>query len=145
MKTLETDPRWPKWFNDLQNKWAIDTDRITSRARAWGKWGLYFATPSDPAWVDATSGEVVHPNQYQSHVWNARRFERVVYVDGKPRGKTWSWRPEGKNYKHTIILGTKVNGRFALTFRFFHTDEESAKGTTGPNYGQATGDEFGPA
>jgi hypothetical protein len=144
MKVLETDPRWPRWFNDFLNTLAVDTDRITSKAYAIGKWGLYTATTEADEWFNE-SGQIVHPNQYQSHVFNAWMFRRWVYVDGKLRGLTWSWRKQGKNYKHTIILGTKINGRFALTFRFNHTDEESERGTTGPNYGQAKGDEWGTA
>ena len=144
MKTLENNSRL-RWWNRLNNALAVDTNRITSRAWAWGKWGLYFATPEHRLWFDSRTGDAVHPNQYQSQVWNARRFERIVYVDGKRRGWTWSWRPEGKAWKNTVILGWKINGRFALTFRFWHTDAASAKGTYGPNYGQATGDDWGPA
>lgn len=142
MKTLENDSRWPKWFNDMQNRLAVDTNRITSDAIAYGVWGKYITRGVE--WVDGL-GSVVHPNQYQSHVFNAWEFDRWVYVDGKLRGRTWSWRKPGSDEKNTIILGTKINGRFALTFRFNHSDVDSAKGTTGPNYGQATGDDWGPA
>lgn len=144
MKTIEYDERWPKWFNAWQNRLAADVERITSYAEAYGKWGKYRARVDRTEWQDEV-GTIVHPNQYQSHVFNAWRFTRTVYVDGKARGWTWSWRKPGVDYKHTIILGWKINGRFALTFRFWHTDKESAAGTTGPNYGQATGDDFGPA
>jgi hypothetical protein len=155
MKTIEQDPRWPKWLNDLMNRMVVDTDRITSKAVAYGPWGMYEAPRDMRIWFDEFNngvfirdpwtGKEIVADQYHSHIWNARYFKRWTYVDGNLRGLAWSWRPAGKDYKHTIILGTKINGRFALTFRFWHTDEESAAGTTGPNYGQATGDTFGPA
>lgn len=155
MKTIENDSRWPGWFNRFTNWLAVDTTRITSYAEARGPWGLYRARIDREVWQDEHGSpvQIVNPwttqhevaNPYQSHVWNARSFHRIVYVDWKARGWTWSWRPEGKDYKNTIILGTKLNGRFAITFRFFHSDADSARGTTGANYGQATGDDFGPA
>lgn len=119
------------------------------------------------------TGQPEVANPMQSQVWNARRFYREVYVADKRRGVCWSSRPASVGrldmlaaklmpkrfahlgpiargaspvpWKHTIILGTKLNGRFALTFRFWHTDAASAAGTTGANYGQAIGDTFGPA
>lgn len=154
MKTIETDSRWPKWLNYFCNWLAADVYDITSVAKAEGPWGTYWANVTS-FWRrdDSSAVLILNPwtqqmeaaNQYQSHIWNARYFHRKTYVNGKLRGLAWSWRPAGKNYKHTIILGTKLNGRFALTFRFFHTDDASARGTNGPNYGQATGDTFGPA
>jgi len=137
------------------NRLAVDTQRITSYAEAEGPWGTYTAKQDSLVWREEFGNPVLVWNQwtgknefanpFQSHVWNARRFYREVYVDGKKRGLTWSWRPDGKDYKHTIVLGTKLNGRYALTARFFHSDAASAAGTTGPNYCQATGDTFGPA
>lgn len=40
-------------------------------------------------------------------------------------------------------VGWKLNGRFAPLFRL-QSDASAAAGVTGPNYGQATGFEFGP-
>jgi hypothetical protein len=143
-KTLEHDSRWPDWLNGFLNRIAVDVETISAWSRAWGPWGCHRAGRSSVYWVLDGGGRSVLP-QMHSQVWNARVFLRVVFVQGWPAGFTLSGRPAGANYKHTLILGYKVNGRFALTLRLWHTDQASAAGTSGPNYGQVVGDEFGPA
>lgn len=143
-KTIEDDPRWPAWINRLLNRLSVDTDLIRSNAIAIGKWGTYRAFTHSKRWYDE-AGNVVHDNQYQSNFFNGWWFRRTVYVRGTACGWSFQHRPRGKNYKHQLIIGYKVNGRLALTLRLWHTDASSERGTTGPNYGQAKLDEWGTA
>lgn len=63
-----------------------------------------------------------------------------------PLGIHWSIRWSGKTNKKTMLqtgIGPKLNGQAAFTFRF-QSDETSADGTYGANFGQAQGWRCGP-
>lgn len=128
MKTLEYNrPRLPGW--DRFNNWlAIDLERIrTLCARASDNEGVY--EPGDVS-------------LFYNGLWMAR----VVGVHGSaiPRGVFLHVRPTATGKRIQIGLGWKLNGRFTITFRV-QSDESAARGTHGPNVGQAVGWERGTA
>jgi hypothetical protein len=114
---------------------CVDTERITSEAFARGcLW------PEDGQWHDEERSCPM-----TSLFYNAAHFRRKVYVDGKLRGRFWSWRWSASQTRKAYIqwgYGIKLNGRFTLVLRR-QSDWSSAKGTHGPNFDQAVGWTFG--
>lgn len=109
----------------LGNATAIDPSWIMTFAVAWifkdgGKWSFV------PRWC----GEV-------SLFYNAQFFLRLSL----PFGMFFGMRL-GSVRLFQCGIGWKLNGRFGILFRV-QTDASAAKGVTGPNYGQATGYDFG--
>lgn len=51
----------------------------------------------------------------------------------------FSWRETGNRRYIQTGLGHKLNGRIGVLFRIPKNDESSAKGSHGPNHGQASG------
>lgn len=78
----------------------------------------------------------------RSLYYNALLFVRVNLPFGIFFGVRWSGRTDHKAFLH-VGLGWKLNGTFAMTFRI-QSDETAARGTNGPNVGQAIGWEGGP-
>lgn len=120
--TVEGDPSSPL------NKWPLllDTDSIKSIGIAWlfkenGTWNF----------LPRLTGS-------QSLFYNAQFFLRLTF----PFGIFFGARI-GSTYLFQCGVGWKLNGRIAVLFRV-QTDASAAAGTSGPNYGQATGYEYGP-
>ena len=123
--TIEGNP------NSITNKFPLllDTDSIHSIGVAWlfkenGSWCFL------PRVTNNTS--LFH---------NAILFFRI----GFPFLLCFSLRWNGSSTAKAIFqfaLGWKLNGRFAITLRV-QSDVASAAGDTGPNYGQATGFDYG--
>lgn len=145
------------WLDRLFNspRFLVDTDRITSTCWAKGfKWqgqwtdsqfigtDIWRYLDVDTPVLDS-NGEPI--NAMSSMFWNAKEFERHVFVDGKLAGKFHMrrWTDTGRRQYIQYGKGIKINGRWAGTFRI-QSDDSSAKGTWGPNYGQAKGWDFGP-
>lgn len=125
MKVIEGDPA------SLLNRWPLllDTDSIRSIAVAWlfkegGKWVFL------PSLVGRTS-----------LFYNAVFFARVVWPFGIFASVRWSGSTTAKALLQAGI-GWKLNGRFGLTLRI-QSDASSAAGSSGPNFGQATGFSYG--
>jgi hypothetical protein len=114
VKTLETN-HGGNWFDRLNNRLAIDVDRMKT----------LFAWASD---VEGT-----HRPDDTSLFWNGVLMFRLCWPLG-----IWL------HVKPTIYtriqagVGYKLNGRLGLTLRV-QSDESAARGTHGPNLGQATG------
>lgn len=121
MKTLETNHN-NDWRDQLLNIWPflIDSESIYSLFRCgicrnenlWHAWGTT-DTGSSLFYNGAVFVRVMLPFWIGIHI----RF--------------------GKRYLQAG-LGWKLNGRFGIICRI-QTDESSAQGTHGPNYGQASG------
>lgn len=114
------------WYDKYLNLWPflIDADLVKTIGIAWifrenGKWNL---TP-----------RITGDHQY----YNAQFFIRF----GLPFAFFFGLR-FSKHALGQFGLGWKQNGRFAIHFRF-QTDESAARGTTSPNYGQASGWDYG--
>ena len=126
MKTLEVRHEGEPWLMYwLGNATAIDDSWIKTIAVAWifkedGKWSV----------IPRLCGT-------ESLFYNAQFFIRISL----PIGLFFGLRL-GPTYLFQTGLGWSLLGRFKLLFRF-QTDASAAKGVTGPNYGQATGYEFG--
>jgi hypothetical protein len=121
MLNIEGDP------SSLLNKWPwlLDTDSIKSIGIAWlftenGKWNY-----------------LPRVTENNSLFYNAAFFVRLVF----PFGVFFGMRL-GKTYLFQTGIGWKLNGRFALLMRV-QTDASAAAGTSGPNYGQSSGYEYG--
>jgi hypothetical protein len=110
------------WRDRLLNSWPflLDTDTIRTAAWAWDNEGIY------------------RPGT-RSLYYNGFIFLRLslpfgVFVHLKPL----------RNLRIQAGLGWKLNGRFAMTFRF-QSDESAFDGERGDNYGQAAGWDRGTA
>lgn len=77
---------------------------------------------------------------YAEYIWYLLFLKVVPF--GLFWGIRWSDNPERKRQFHQGGVGWKLNGRPGFLFRF-SSDKAAAKGTTGPNYGQAQGFEYG--
>ena len=119
----------PEWLWRFGNETAIDGDDVRSLAVAWlftegGKW----------RWLPRLCGR-------QSLYYNAVFFFRLCW----PLGVFWSVRWSGASDRKALLqsgIGYKLNGRLAVLLRV-QSDKTSARGVTGPNFGQAQGFEFG--
>lgn len=114
------------WYDKYLNRFplVIDDTSIHTIGIAWifresGRWNLI--------------PRITGPHQY----YNAQFFLRV----GFPFALFFSTRLSN----HALFqcgLGWKQNGRIAIHFRF-QSDASAAAGYTSPNYGQATGWDYG--
>lgn len=118
---------WLLW--KLGNLTAIDDKYVKSIGIAWlfkecGQWDFKpLVTGND------------------SLFYNAVFFLRLALPFGIFFGFRWS----SSSTKKALMqcgIGWKLNGRLAVLFRI-QSDESAAQGTSGPNYGQATGFNYG--
>ena len=114
---------WLMWF--LGNLTAIDSDWVRSVGIAWlfkedGKW----------IFMPRITGNT-------SLFYNGVLFIRLCL----PFGLFFHFRPV-RNQLFQTGVGWALNGRLKLLFRI-QSDESAAAGVTGPNYGQATGFDYG--
>lgn len=122
----EGEPWLMYWLGNIL---SIDSDWIKSVGIAWlfkehGKW----------VFTPRVTGQ-------QSLFFNSVLFLRLSL----PLGIFWSVRWSANSAVKALWqagIGFKLNGRFAILFRF-QSDETSAAGVTGPNTGQATGFNYG--
>jgi hypothetical protein len=119
------------WLDKILNKYpfAIDTDKIKTIGIVWG-------FIKDSTWVFKPT---VVPND--SLFYNGILFIRFNWPFGIFGSFRWA-----KDWRRSFLqtgLGYKLNGRFGATIRL-QSDESAAEGTSGPNYGQAKGFEYGP-
>ena len=140
MKITESrHPGEPFWLHWLGNATAIDDQYVKSIGIAWlfkegGKW----------VFMPRITGE-------QSLFFNAVFFLRLTFIGLIPAGIFASVRwaeigPVLRGKPRSYLqagLGYKLNGRIGLPLRI-QNDISSASGVTGPNYGQATGFDYGP-
>lgn len=124
MKVYETRLNWPVWVNNFLNWLCVDTDDIKSVAVSWG------ANENNP---DSPDWKAVRSEGDRSLFYNGIVFVRLVWPVGFWLHIKWS-----RDHRFQTGWGWKLNGRFGLTFRFQST-ESAARGTNGPNYGQAEG------
>jgi hypothetical protein len=118
---------WLMW--KLGNLLTVDQDIVKSIGIAWG-----FKEDGKWNWIPRRT-----PNG--SLFMNAVFFFRLNW----PLGIFWSIRWSESSEKKALLqsgIGFKLNGRFAILLRA-QSDETSARGVTGPNYGQARGFEYG--
>lgn len=125
MRVVEGNPA------DLLNQWPLllDTDSIKSVGVAWpfkegGEWRFL------PRITEA-----------RSLFYNAIFFLRLASPFGVFVSVRWSASTTAKALLQ-VGVGWKLNGRIALLLRI-QSDASSAAGSSGPNYGQATGFEYG--
>lgn len=123
--TVEGNP------SNLLNKWPwlIDTDSVKTLGIAWlfkedGVWCF------KPRLTDRVS-----------LFYNAIFFLRLNWPLGIFAAIRWSASTTSKALLQ-FGVGWKLNGRIALLLRV-QSDASSAAGSAGPNYGQATGFDFG--
>ena len=114
---------WLLW--KIGNWTAIGSDKVKSIGVAWlfkenGKW----------VFLPRVTGE-------KSLFFNGIFFLRLA----RPLGIFFHFRPVLNQFLQ-VGAGWKLNGRLTVTFRI-QSDASSAAGTTGPNYGQATGFDYG--
>ena len=123
---------WLVWY--LGNLLTFDEDWMRSQGIAWlfkeiGKWRFLPRLTGD-----------------QSLFYNAVLYAKVVTLFWVlPVGVFASFRWSSSTDKKAYVqfgVGFKGNGRFAILLRI-QSDETSARGVTGPNYGQALGFEYG--
>ena len=129
VKTIEREGG--DWLDRMLNEWPLllDMDTIRSIGIAWlfkdgGRWRF---RPR------------ITPNA--ALFYNAVFFLRLSFPFGIFVHVRWA-----ENWRRSLLqtgLGWKLNGRIAALFRL-QSDTSAAAGVTGPNYGQATGFEFGP-
>lgn len=108
------------------------------------KWPLLLASESinsiGIAWIFTENGKwnfIPRITGTQSLFYNAAFFLRLMLPFGVFFGMRLS-----KKLLFQCGTGWKLNGRFAILFRV-QTDDSAALGTSGPNYGQASGYEYG--
>lgn len=125
MKIIEGPPA------DLLNQWPllIDTDSVRSLGVAWlfkegGRW----------CFLPRITGDV-------SLFYNAVFFLRLSVPFGAFASLRWSASSTARALLQ-LGAGWKLNGRIALLLRI-QSDATSAAGASGPNYGQATGFNYG--
>lgn len=125
MKVVEGNP------DDLLNRWPllIDTDSIRTIGIAW-----LFREAGAWCWMPRITGDV-------SLFYNAVFFVRLNWPLGFFASLRWSSSTTARALLQAG-LGWKLNGRIALLLRI-QSDTTSAAGASGPNYGQATGFDYG--
>lgn len=125
MKIVEGNP------DDLLNRWPllIDTDSIRTIGIAW-----LFREAGAWCWKPRITGDV-------SLFYNAVFFLRFNWPLGIFASLRWSSSATARALLQ-VGLGWKLNGRIALLLRI-QSDATSAAGSSGPNYGQATGFNYG--
>lgn len=119
MKTLEYH-HGGNWFDRLNNAIAVDPDDMETVAVAFDAEGVYL------------------PEDY-SLFYNGYLMARLTW----PLGVFLHIKPV-KSARLQLGFGWKLNGRFGLILRW-QSDASAAKGTHGPNLGQAAGWERGTA
>jgi hypothetical protein len=77
-------------------------------------------------------------SESQSLYYNAAFYFRFAFPFWVGLGIRWAGKDITKREYFQFGIGWKFNGHPGLNFRF-QSDESSAAGTTGPNYGQAVG------
>ena len=114
-------------------------------------WLLYWlgnATAIEPGWIRSVALAWIFRDAGQwcflprgcgteSLFYNAQLFLRLSL----PFGVFFGMRL-GATHLFQCGIGWKLNGRFGILLRI-QTDASAAAGVTGPNYGQATGYDFG--
>lgn len=134
--TKHYGPQWWAYALDRilnSSMFLKDTDRITTEAQAKGFVGD--DPQAGPYWVNGWVSVAT-----KSLFYNATRFRRKVYVDGKLRGLFWSFRWSGYIDRKAFLqcgIGFNLNGRFAVTFRI-QSDKSNAAAAHpwgGPNLG----------
>lgn len=126
MRHLETQHDGEPWLLYwLGNATAIDDSWIKSVALAW----LFKDAGTWRFWPRLCGSD--------SLFYNAQFFVRLALPFGLFFGARL-----GPVYLFQCGLGWSLLGRFKLLFRF-QTDASAAAGSTGPNFGQATGYDFG--
>jgi hypothetical protein len=125
MKVIEGNP------DSALNKWPLllDTDSIKSVGIAW-----LFKENGEWKFAPRITGNT-------SLFYNAVFFLRLSLPLGIFGSFRWSPATDKKALFQTGF-GWKLNGRFGITLRI-QSDAASAAGTAGPNYGQATGFDYG--
>ncbi len=127
MKIVEERHPGESWFMwKIGNATAIDSDSVRSIGLAWlfkeaGRWRFKPRITGNGALF-----------------YNALFFWRVSL----PFGAFFHMRLS-KTRLFQCGVGWTLNGRLTVTLRV-QTDASAAKGVTGPNYGQATGFDYGP-
>ena len=122
MKTLEYNrPNLPGW--DRFNNWlAKDMDQIRT------------------IWAKAHDSQGTYIPENRSLFYNGLWMLRIIGIEGSkiPLGIFLHIRLAA-GHKSQFGAGWKLNGRFTVTFRPWHSDANSAIGTHGPNVDQAFG------
>lgn len=130
MKITEVQhPGEPFWLYWLGNATAIDDKYVKSIGIAW-----LFKEDGQWKFMPRITGQ-------QSLFFNAVCFLRLSL----PFGLFFSVRWSSSSIKKALFqtgIGWKLNGRLAVLFRV-QSDETSAAGVTGANYGQAQGFDYG--
>lgn len=125
MKIIEGPPA------DLLNQWPLllDTESIESIGIAW-----LFKENDRWCFMPRITGEV-------SLFYNAVFFLRLSVPFGAFASLRWSASSTARALLQ-LGAGWKLNGRISLLLRI-QSDATSAAGASGPNYGQATGFNYG--
>lgn len=130
MKIIEERHPGEPWLLWKLGNWlTVDSDKVRSFGIAWG-----FKRAGRWVWVPERVG-------MQSLFYNALLFVRFNWPLGLFASLRWSPSTTRRALLQTG-WGFKLNGRFALLLRV-QSDASSAAGTTGPNFGQATGFNYG--
>lgn len=82
-------------------------------------------------------------SETQSLFYNAMLFVRIMWPSFIGVGIRWGGRGGKRREFLQVYAGWKLNGRLGAAFRI-QSDESGARGTMGPNSGQATGWRYGP-
>lgn len=122
------------WFGRLYDKFnnaiAIDDTRVKSIGFAWG-----FKENGKWNWIPCKTGN-------KSLYYNAMLFVRFSLPFDFRLQIRWAGKDPYKREYFQCGIGWKLNGRFAITFRF-PTDESSSEGAKFANVGQSWGWEYG--
>lgn len=118
---------WLLW--KIGNWTAIDSNFVKSIGVAW-----LFKDNGEWKFIPRITGNT-------SLFYNSIFFLRLSFPLGIFFSFRWSESIEKKSLWQTGV-GWKLNGRLGVLFRI-QSDKTSAAGVTGPNFGQATGFEYG--
>lgn len=122
MKTLEYN-HGGNWFDRLNNAIAVDADRVKTAAFAWDAEGPYCPARRSLYYNGAVMGRVT---------WPLGVFVHLRFAD---------------DHRSQFGAGFKLNGRFGLVFRPWHSDASAAQGAheNAPNVDQAVAWQRGTA
>ena len=129
-RNLETDPKYPTWYNNLMNSWFF----CLPGELCWTLFMLSFgfkekAYPDNPWRYIALRAQVGGRDLF----WNSILSVSVGFPFCVAVQVRWS-----VTTCLQIIIGWKPNGRFTLVRRV-QTDAQAATGVSAPNPGEATG------
>lgn len=150
-KVIEIETEKPRWLQDFLNRAALDTDTLRTRAVSWGA-GTADAPDyralrvlGAPSWVEPEHDDSNPRNPgFQSLYYNGIVFQRLVFGERWWHFGWWLQLKWSRNTQLQLGFGYKINGRLGGNLRY-QTDESAARGTTGPNSGQAAGWAWGTA